>query len=212
MTYVIDYFVFENRNLSALTEMTSKLDRNYQEFVLDLPTIGCPKAKILGNLNFSLYLPEVLKLTIKKLTNVSKSDEHLEIIYDKPNQLLRVDDLNENVIEIADLEQKNYFHFKNIEQCTAFYAQDNLTDTIKLARSLIDEIYALKDKKFYHIGQTVLNCTTILQVFELSEIENEDMNVTTLFMRDVSLIKLCLCNFLLKFRSLSFKDEPNIEW
>lgn len=190
--YVLDYFMFErldekpiNEDEKSMNTRGSGLNRDKETGLIDLPLFGCPKAKILGEMKFSLYIPEILSLQIRKSkTNDSETDELMEIVHDRKNHLIRVDDLK-SFYEIADLNQKNFFHFQNSAQCMAFFYQENMTKYINLAKSLLDEIYSLKDKKFYHIGHKIIDGNLDVQVFELSETMNDDKNVTTLFMREV---------------------------
>ena len=170
-------------------KLNSRLDRNKKEFVLDIPLIGCPEAVFLGNLEFSLFLPEILKLQLKKpKKNETQTDELMDIFYDKKKKLLRVDNLKENYYEIADFEHKNFYHFQNDEQCTAFYYQSNYTKSIQFAKSFIDQIYSFQTNDFYHIGQKMLDGDIVAQVFERSKTTNKNKDVTTIFTKEVKSI------------------------
>lgn len=192
-SYVFDYFAFENldkKSKEVETQISDRFYRNYGEFVFDLPMIDCTKAGILSNLEFSLYLPDILYIELNKpSTEYSKEDEHLSIVYDRKKKLIRVDDLKANYYEIVDLEQKNVFYFSNSAQCTPFYYRDKFSKTVEFARSFIDEIYALKNEKFYHVGQKILFNNTIAQVFEFELSKTEEMKVITMFTKKVNSLR-----------------------
>lgn len=177
LTYVIDYFLFEN-----LTSFPSNLSR--QEFLLDLPSIGCDKIDFLGSSKFSLYLPDILKLQIKKPKigkDDSENDELMDIIYDNKNQKIRVDNFKDKYFEIAELAKKNFFYFKNNEQCTPFHKQTSYSKNLQTAIEFVTDIYKLGKTNFYHIGQQVMESNAIADVFEFSTSEPKNKNVITLY-------------------------------
>lgn len=161
-----------------------KLDRKKTEFVLDMPLIGCPEANFLGDLEFSLYLPDILKLQLKRPKTNENAPELLDIISDKVNKVIRVDNFQANYFEIADLNQKNFYHFANNEQCTPFFRADH-TSNLQNTIDFVQQVNSLATMNFYHVGQKILDGNVIAQVFELATSINKQKNVTTLYTREV---------------------------
>lgn len=187
--YLFDYFLFKNR--ANEIKQNGKLDC-CNDFVLDLPLTGCPEAIFLGDLKFSLYLPDILKVQFKKpKLNNSQTDELMDIVFDQKNQLIRVDNFKDNYYEIADLKRKHFYHFDNKEECIPFYYQANYSSNLRIARSFIDQIYKLDTVDFYHIGKKILDDGITAQVFELSQTTNKNKDVTTLYTKEVNMMN-CL--------------------
>lgn len=178
--------MFKNRLIKPVNPK-GKLDRRSNEFVLDMPLIGCPDASFLGDLPFSLYLPDILKLQLrrpKSKTEKEQPSELLDIIYDKVNNVIRVDNFQDGYYEIADLNQKNFYHFENGEQCTPFYRAEQ-TPNLEAAVAFVKQVQSLATMNFYHVGQKLLDGDVVAQVFELATTENEAKRVTTLYTREV---------------------------
>lgn len=182
-TYVFDYLMFKNRPANPL-QPNGKLDRRSNEFVLDMPLIGCPAASFLGNLQFSLYLPEILKLQLRRPKTDQRAAERLDIIYDKTNNVIRVDNFQDGYFEIADLNQKNFYHFENNEQCTPFFRAER-TPNLATAVAFVQQVNSLAAMNFYHVGQKLLDGSVVAQVFELPTTIINEKNVTTLYTREV---------------------------
>ena len=181
---MFDYLMFENRPVKR-PQSNSKLDRKSTEFVLDMPLVGCPEANFLGDLEFSLYLPEILKLQLRRPKTGEKTPELMDIIFDRPNNVIRVDNFQDGYVEIADLNQKNFYHFENSEKCTPFYHRENYTPNLLNAIAFVQQVKSLADMNFYHVGQKILDGNVVTQVFELATTINKQKNVTTLYTMEV---------------------------
>ena len=176
--------MFKNQPIKRM-QLNGKLDRKSTEFVLDMPLIGCPEANFLGSLDFSLYLPEILKLQLKRPGTSEAPPELLDIVYDRTNNVIRVDNFQANFFEIADLNQKNFYHFENSEQCTPFYHRADYSPNLLNAIAFVKQVSELASQNFYHVGQKILDGQVVAQVFELATSINKQKNVTTLYTREV---------------------------